>query len=124
MNAMDVLVLPSRTTARWKEQFGRVIIEAHCCATPVIGSSSGAIPDVVGEGGRVFPECDAPALAAALCTMAENLSGARAMGEKGRQHALANSTWESVAGRMANIYRRLQEAPPTAAVGAPPAMAR
>ena len=39
-NAMDVLVLPSWTTARWKEQFGRVIIESQACGVPVIGSSS------------------------------------------------------------------------------------
>ena len=42
VNAFDVLALPSRTTASWKEQFGRVIIEAHACAIPVIGSTSGA----------------------------------------------------------------------------------
>ena len=47
MNALDVLILPSRTTTRWKEQFGRVIIEAHACGTPVIGSDSGAIPEVI-----------------------------------------------------------------------------
>ena len=45
MNALDVLLLPSRTTSRWKEQFGRVIIEAHACGIPVIGSDSGAIPE-------------------------------------------------------------------------------
>ena len=48
MNAFDALTLMSRTTPTWKEQFGRVIIEAQACATPVIGSSSGAIPEVVG----------------------------------------------------------------------------
>src|SRR5690606_30118342 len=66
MNALDALVLPSRTTPRWKEQFGRVIIEAHACATPVIGSDSGAIPAVIGEAGLTFPEGDAAALAKAI----------------------------------------------------------
>ncbi len=66
MNAIDVFVLPSRTTPRWKEQFGRVIIEAQACGTPVIGSDSGAIPEVVGKGGWIVPERDPPGLANAL----------------------------------------------------------
>lgn len=53
---MDVFVLPSKTTAAWKEQFGRVLIEAMACGVPVVGSSSGAIPEVVGEAGLIFEE--------------------------------------------------------------------
>ena len=41
---MDVLVLPSHTTPRWAEQFGRVLVEALWCGIPVVGSSSGEIP--------------------------------------------------------------------------------
>jgi len=65
MNALDALVLPSRTTARWKEQFGRVLIEAQACQTPVIGSDSGAIPEVIGSAGMIVPEGSAEALACA-----------------------------------------------------------
>ena len=55
---MDVLVLPSRTTARWEEQFGRVLVEALWCGTPVVGAESGQIPWVVATtgGGRTYPE--------------------------------------------------------------------
>ena len=52
----DALVLPSKTTKSWKEQFGRVLIEAMACGLPVIGSDSGAIPEVIGETGLIFPE--------------------------------------------------------------------
>jgi len=62
----DVLVLPSRTTRVWKEQFGRVLVEAMACKVPVVGSDSGAIPEVIGDAGLVFPEGDAEALAACL----------------------------------------------------------
>ena len=44
---MDVLVLPSRTTRRWAEQFGRVLVEALWCGVPVVGSDSGEIPWVI-----------------------------------------------------------------------------
>jgi len=65
---LDVLVLPSRTTSTWKEQFGRVIIEALWCGVPVVGSDSGEIPWVINltGGGLTFPEGDSEALAARL----------------------------------------------------------
>jgi glycosyltransferase involved in cell wall biosynthesis len=64
----DVLVLPSRTTATWKEQFGRVIVEALWCGVPVVGSDSGEIPWLIEltGGGLVFAEGDRDALAAKL----------------------------------------------------------
>lgn len=56
--AFDLLVLPSETQSNWKEQFGRVLIEAAACGTPVIGSDSGEIPNVIKStgGGLVFAE--------------------------------------------------------------------
>jgi glycosyltransferase involved in cell wall biosynthesis len=68
---LDVLVLPSRTTPTWKEQFGRVIVEALSCGVPVIGSDSGEIPWLIGltEGGMVFAEGDVAALADRLRTL-------------------------------------------------------
>ena len=65
-HSIDVLALPSLTTPRWAEQFGRVLVEAMARGVPVVGSSSGAIPEVIGDAGLIFPEGDAPALAAAI----------------------------------------------------------
>jgi len=68
---MDVLVLPSRTTPTWAEQFGKVLGEALLCGTPVIGASSGEIPWVIETtgGGVVFPEGDDAALARAIAQL-------------------------------------------------------
>jgi glycosyltransferase involved in cell wall biosynthesis len=66
--AFDVLVLPSETGTNWKEQFGRVLIEANACGTPVIGTTCGEIPAVIRStgGGLIVPEADPQALADAL----------------------------------------------------------
>jgi glycosyltransferase involved in cell wall biosynthesis len=69
--AMDLLVAPSQTTGRWKEQFGRMLIEAFACGVPVIGSDSGEIPYVVGDAGRVIPERDVGAWADAIVELLE-----------------------------------------------------
>jgi len=53
---IDILVLPSETRDKWKEQFGHVLIEAMAAGVAVIGSDSGAIPEVVGKGGLIFKE--------------------------------------------------------------------
>jgi glycosyltransferase involved in cell wall biosynthesis len=68
MNCMDVLVIPSLTTPKWKEQYGRVIGEAMSCGVPVVGSDSGAIPEVIGPAGLIVPEGDVSKLAKALQT--------------------------------------------------------
>lgn len=68
MNCMDALVLPSLTTGDWKEQYGRVLGEAMACGVPVIGSDSGAIPEVIGDAGLIVPEGNASALVEAVQT--------------------------------------------------------
>jgi glycosyltransferase involved in cell wall biosynthesis len=68
---MDILVLPSETRPNWKEQFGRVLIEAMACGSCVVGSDSGEIPTLIqaSGGGRVFPEANPTALADVLQEM-------------------------------------------------------
>ena len=109
MNAIDVLVLPSRTTPSWKEQFGRVLIEANACGTPVIGSTSGAIPEVIGKAGIVVPERNSKALADALRDLEADPAGCAAMGRIGRQQVEENYTWQRVAERMSRIYQRVMQ---------------
>jgi glycosyltransferase involved in cell wall biosynthesis len=65
---VDVLVLPSRTTPRWKEQFGRILVEAMACGAAVVGSDSGEIPHLIERsgGGLVFREGRVDELSACL----------------------------------------------------------
>lgn len=107
MNAIDVLILPSWTTKRWKEQFGRVIIEAGACGTPVIGSDSGAIPEVVREAGLIVPEKNPKALAYAINRLREDPGLCAKLGAIGRKQAEENYSWEQVASRLRTIYAKL-----------------
>ena len=77
MNCCDVIVVASKTTPTWKEQFGHVLVGAMACGVPVIGSSSGEIPNVIGDGGLVFDEDRTDDLRAKL----EQLSDDRALRE-------------------------------------------
>jgi len=104
MNALNAFILPSWTVPTWKEQFGRVIIEAHACKTPVIGADSGAIPDVIGEGGLIYPERDPEKLAAAIMRLQANPALAREMGAAGLAQVEASYTWRQVASQMHAIY--------------------
>jgi glycosyltransferase involved in cell wall biosynthesis len=86
LSAMDVLVLPSETQDNWREQFGRVLLEAMACGTPVVGSDSGEIPMLIRDtgGGIVFPERDPTALADALRRMISEPALRRTLAEAGR----------------------------------------
>lgn len=110
-SSLDCLVLPSRTTASWKEQFGRVLIEAASCGVPVVGSDSGAIPLVVGQGtnamGLIFPEGDVAALSAALARLHDNPQLAQSLGRAGARRAREEFSWKRVAARFDEIYRAL-----------------
>lgn len=97
LNAMDVLALPSLSTPRWQEQFGHVLIEAMACEVPVIGSNSGAIPEVIGDAGLVVPEGDAQALAQAISRLRDHPDERAALAQKGRARVLANYTNEKIA---------------------------
>jgi glycosyltransferase involved in cell wall biosynthesis len=104
---MDVLVLPSRTTPRWTEQFGRVLVEALSCGVPVVGSDSGEIPWVIETtgGGRVFPEGDVRALARLLAELRDGPEQRATLARRGREQALRLFGVDAVAGELDRTLR-------------------
>ena len=107
LNALDVLVLPSRTTPNWKEQYGRVLVEAMACKVAVIGSDSGAIPSVIGDAGRIFPEGQAAALAAIVAELASDQALRQSLAERGYQRALERYCVERLAADILAIWHTL-----------------
>jgi L-malate glycosyltransferase len=115
INLMNTLVLPSETTYRvktlsavgWKEQFGHVLIEAMACKVPVIGSDSGEIPHVIGDGGLIFPEGDAGALRNHLQSLIEYPQRARELGDRGYQRVMTRYTNQALAKEQLEFYRQI-----------------
>jgi glycosyltransferase involved in cell wall biosynthesis len=104
---MDAFVLPSLTTPGWKEQFGHVLIEAMLSGTPVIGSDSGEIPNVIGDAGLIFPEGDADALACALRSLMQDASLRCDLALRGRERVLQRYTHERIAEGTYQVYRQV-----------------
>ena len=106
--AIEAFALPSETHKGWKEQFGRVLAEAMACSVPVVGSSSGAIPEVIGGAGLVFPERDQAALTSAFEELRANPEKRRLLGQAGYERSLAYYSKHAIAERTYEIYRSLR----------------
>jgi glycosyltransferase involved in cell wall biosynthesis len=104
MNLFDVLVLPSRTTPTWKEQFGRVLIEAMACETVPVGSNSGEIPNVIGDAGLTFAEGDLAELAAQLLLLYHRRDLMTELGCKARARVLEKFTHRRIAEETVRLY--------------------
>jgi glycosyltransferase involved in cell wall biosynthesis len=104
---LDAYVLPSLTRPHWKEQFGRVLVEAMASGVPVIGSDSGAIPAVIGDAGLIFPEGNADALASHLRQLQGDAALRDSLCEKGRARVLSHFTHEQVAQATVEVYREM-----------------
>ncbi len=106
---MDVFALPSRTTPRWREQFGRALVEAAAVGLPLVAADSGEIPHVVRAlgGGRIVPERDPTALTAALAGLVRDPAARATLGRANLAAAHARFSQEAVAGRMAGLLAGL-----------------
>lgn len=107
IQAMDVFVLPSRSTPAWTEQFGHVLIEAMACGVPVIGSDSGAIPEVIADSGLIFPEGNIEALRACLGAVIDDSTLRASLGERGRARVRSEYTNAIIARKTLDVYRSL-----------------
>ena len=103
-SALDVLVLPSRTTPTWKEQFGRVLVEAQACGTPVVASRSGAMPEVLGDSALLFEEGSVEELQSAILRLREEPDLRVALSRRGRERVEAFYSWDAIARQMRGIY--------------------
>lgn len=103
---MDLLVVPSRATKRWSEQFGRVVIEAAAAAVPAVASRSGELPfliDQIGAGWTVR-ESDHQDLAAKLTQLANERSTLLEAGITARRSVQEHFSDEAIVASLAETF--------------------
>lgn len=101
-----VLILPSRF-----EGFGLPVVEALGCATPVVVTEAGSLPEVVGrdQGGLTVPPEDPGALARAIHKLLSDERLALEMGKLGRKRMEELFSWERTAQDTLKVYRWAKE---------------
>ncbi len=107
LRQLDALVLASRARPNWKEQFGRVLVEAMACSVPVVGAASGEIPNVIGNAGLTFAENNVAELHTHLLHLLQSPALQHKLGQKGRQRALSHYTQAQIAAQTVAVYREM-----------------
>jgi glycosyltransferase involved in cell wall biosynthesis len=107
LRAMDVLCAPSRTTARWKEQFGRMLIEAMACGVPVVASDSGEIPYVLRDAGVLIPENDVAQWTERLDRLIADAAMRTQLAARGLARVRAEFSWPIVARRHLDFFEEV-----------------
>jgi glycosyltransferase involved in cell wall biosynthesis len=104
LNAMDVVCAPSQTTAHWKEQFGRMVVEAFAAGVAFVGSDSGEIPYVVRDNGLIVGEADVAGWTRAISELLGDPARRRELGARGLDRASAEFAWPAVARRYIEFF--------------------
>jgi glycosyltransferase involved in cell wall biosynthesis len=107
---LDCVVFPSRTTPHWVLGTGQGVLQAMASGVAVIGTDSGAFPELVGDAGRVVPEEDAAALTAALQQLYADRSECERLGSVGRRRVLEHFSPDAIAGKTLAFWRSLMPA--------------
>lgn len=92
------------------EGFGMPAGEAMACGVPVISTSGGALPEVVGDAGILVPPADSEALRQAIVGLLDDPERRRRMGEAGLERVVNSLTWHHAAERTVSVYREAIDA--------------
>jgi glycosyltransferase involved in cell wall biosynthesis len=92
------------------EGFGLPAGEAMACAVPVIATTAGGLPEVVGDAGLLVPPADPTALAVAILLLLDHPSYGRDLGQKGFRRIQRHFTWRRAAEQTVSVYREAIDA--------------
>ncbi len=91
------------------EGFGLPAGEAMACGVPVISTTGGALPEVVGDAGLLVPPSDANALMQAILKVLEHPDLAERLSRAGLERVRQHLTWEAAARTTVDIYRKVMD---------------
>jgi len=89
------------------EGFGIPAAEAMACGTPVIATTGGALPEVVGDAGILVPSRSSDALAAAIRQLLNDKQAQQRMSDAGEKRAKENFNWEQAARKTLEVYQEV-----------------
>jgi glycosyltransferase involved in cell wall biosynthesis len=101
--AADVAIVPSH----WEEAFGLAVVEAMAARRPVVVSRSGAMPEIVGDGGLVVPRRDPAALAGAVTRILDDPDLGRELASRAYRRAAQRFHLRRYVARTLDLYRTL-----------------
>jgi glycosyltransferase involved in cell wall biosynthesis len=107
---LDCVVFPARTTHRWVATAARGALHAMANGVTVVATDSGALPEIVGDTGKIVPEEDVPALARALQELYANREECERLGAAGRQRLMEEFSDDAVAQKTFAFWRSLTPA--------------
>ncbi|MCE5210933.1 MAG: glycosyltransferase family 4 protein [Deltaproteobacteria bacterium] len=87
------------------EGFGMPASEAMACGVPVISTSGGALPEVVGDTGIIVPPADANALAREVMFLLNHPDQRKKMAQAGIKRVDSIFNWLKAANDMVDVYR-------------------
>ncbi|MBC2716139.1 MAG: glycosyltransferase family 4 protein [Desulfobacteraceae bacterium] len=88
------------------EGFGLPAGEAMACGVPVISTTGGALPEVVGDAGILIPPADPAALTNAITEVLNNPDLADQLSEAGYERVQNHLTWNAAARKTVEAYQR------------------
>ena len=89
------------------EGFGLPAGEAMACGVPVISTTGGALPEVVGNAGILVPPRDHLALAGAIVNLLDHPRRAEELGRRGHRRVQRHFTWQRAAEKTVHVYREV-----------------
>jgi glycosyltransferase involved in cell wall biosynthesis len=87
------------------EGFGLPVGEAMACGVPVISTTGGALPEVVGNAGILVPPADAAALEKAIVNLLDHPDYAARLGMAGYKRVQTHFTWKKAAEKTIAVYQ-------------------
>ncbi|NWH08282.1 MAG: glycosyltransferase family 4 protein [Alphaproteobacteria bacterium] len=89
------------------EGFGFPPGEAMACGVPVVSTTGGSLPEIVGDAGLTVPPKDSEALAAAIARLLDDEALRTEMGERGRRRIHEKFLWSRTAQELTALYRNV-----------------
>lgn len=105
LHQADIFLLASSPTPTWEEQYGMVLVEAMATGLPIITTTCGAIPEIVGDTALLTPPNNYAAIATHLNHLLSIPPLAPTLARAAQKRAVTRYDRDKIAPKLANLYR-------------------